>query len=103
VHVAHAPEPARPFRHRLESDDFLVLPNKFEIHEWAIMERFSNGQARAAKAGRVTRRDSRSRRVPKFSKRYPTARHRNDWFRFRQTAFEDIAKDWLEAHDIVFR
>ena len=27
----------------------------------------------------------------------------DDWFHFRQTAFEDIAKEWLEANDIPFR
>jgi hypothetical protein len=27
----------------------------------------------------------------------------DDWFRFRQLAFEEIAKDWLTAHDVSFR
>jgi hypothetical protein len=31
-------------RAALESEDFVALPDKFEIHEWAIMERFSSGQ-----------------------------------------------------------
>jgi hypothetical protein len=28
-------------RQALESDRFLALPDRFEVHEWAIMERFS--------------------------------------------------------------
>jgi hypothetical protein len=30
-------------REVLASGDFVSLPNKFEIHEWAIMEHFSSG------------------------------------------------------------
>jgi hypothetical protein len=30
----------------LESGDCLALPDKFEIHEWALMERFSISEAR---------------------------------------------------------
>jgi len=25
------------------------------------------------------------------------------WFAFRQSAFEEIAKDWLEAHEILYQ
>jgi len=28
----------------LESDQFLELPDRFDIHEWSIMERFSRAQ-----------------------------------------------------------
>lgn len=31
-------------REALESEHFLVLPDRFEVHEWAIMERFSREQ-----------------------------------------------------------
>jgi hypothetical protein len=63
-------------RAALESGDLLVLPNRFEIHEWAIMERFSNGQARAARRDELLDAIQRCRGVPKFSERDPTARHR---------------------------
>src|ERR1700739_2211193 len=31
-------------RAALESDRFLELPDRFDIHEWSIMERFSRAQ-----------------------------------------------------------
>ena len=43
-------------REALESDDFLPLPGKFEIHEWSIMERFS-----ASLASEFSERDSTAR------------------------------------------
>ena len=27
----------------------------------------------------------------------------DDWYRFRESAFEAIAKDWLEAHGIAYQ
>jgi hypothetical protein len=33
----------------------------------------------------------------------PNSDIEDDWFRFRQSEFEEIAKGWLEAHDIPFR
>jgi len=32
-------------REALESGDFVALPDKWETHEWAMMERFSSSQA----------------------------------------------------------
>jgi hypothetical protein len=36
-------------REALESGDFAALPDKFEIHEWAMMECFASSQASARK------------------------------------------------------
>jgi hypothetical protein len=36
-------------RQALESDRFLALPDRFEVHEWAIMERFSQEQNERAR------------------------------------------------------
>ena len=90
-------------RAALESGDFLVLPNKFEIHEWAIMERFSNGQVRAAWRDELLDAIHGAGAFRSFRSAIRRLGIEDDWFRFRQTAFEDIAKDWLEAHDILFR
>ncbi len=53
-------------RAALESDDFLALPDKFEIHEWAIMERFAISQEREARRDELLD-ASRCGRVPEFS------------------------------------
>ena len=39
-------ESLRIARAVLESGDWIALPDTFEIHEWALMERFSNSQPR---------------------------------------------------------
>ncbi len=89
-------------REVLESDEFLPLPDKFEIHEWAIMERFSNGQPSAA---REQLRDAihGAGAFRSFRNAIRRLGIEEQWFRFRQAALEHIAKEWLEAHGISYR
>jgi len=90
-------------REALESDRFLVLPGSFDIHEWSIMEDFAYGlsdeESRAevldALRGRGAFRNFRS-----TIGRLGIAR---DWYRYRESAFEGIAKEWLEAHNVPYR
>ena len=90
-------------REALESGEFVALPDMFEIHEWAIMEQFSSSQASP------TRRDELLDAIHGVGafRGFRSAIRRlgveNDWFRFRQLAFEEIATNWLRAHDVSFR
>ena len=90
-------------RAALESDDFLALPDKFEIHEWAIMERFSNSQVRATWRDELLDAIHGAGAFRSFRSAIRRLGIEDDWFRFREAEFEEIAKDWLEAHDISFR
>jgi hypothetical protein len=86
----------------LASGDFLPVPDKFEIHEWSIIERFAISQTdRATRAALL---DALHRR-PAFRKFTDAVRHLGleaDWLAFRTHALEDIAKDWLEEHGIAY-
>ncbi len=95
-------ESLRMARAVLESGDSLALPDKFEIHEWAIMERFSNSQAREDRRDELL--DAIHGAGAFRSFRSTIRRHgiEGEWFAFRQSAFEEIAKDWLEAHEIPY-
>jgi hypothetical protein len=87
-------------RAALESGDFLSLPDKFEIHEWAIMERFSSSQVREARRDELLDAIHGSGAFRSFRS---VVRRLRMWFSFRQSAFEGIAIGWLQAHGISFR
>lgn len=87
----------------LDSEHFLPLPGRFEIHEWSLMERFSR-----------TIEDSEGREEltdaihgPGAFRLFRTAAKRlgllERWYAYRQAAFEEIAKDWLETHEVPYR
>ena len=90
-------------REALGSGDFVALPDKFEIHEWAIMERFSSSQASAARSDELLDAIHGAGAFRSFRSAIRRLGIEDDWFRFRQVAFEEIAKDWLRAHDVSFR
>jgi len=90
-------------REALESGDFLALPGKFEIHEWAMMERFSSSETRAARRDELLDAIHGAGAFRSFRSAIIRLGIEDQWFRFRQSAFEEIATDWLKAHDISFR
>jgi hypothetical protein len=85
------------------SEDWLLLPSKFEIHEYAIMEAFcwalddedmQQELLSAIRGGGAFR-------------RFKDAIHRfeiqDDWYQYRNEALEKIAIEWLDAHQITYK
>jgi hypothetical protein len=90
-------------REALESGDFVALPDKFEIHEWAMMERFSSSQASAARREELLDAIHGRGAFRSFRSAIRRLGIEDDWSRFRHLAFEEIAKDWLRVHGVSFR
>jgi len=84
-------------------DRFRKLPTKFDVHEWSIMEEFSNSVESAkiredllfaihgAGAFRNFKHNVRRRGIE------------SAWFAFRTEALREIAIDWCEEHDIAWK
>jgi hypothetical protein len=89
-------------REALESNRFLLLPGSFELHEWSIMERF--GQERGSARQRDELLDSLHGRgaFRMFKSAIRRLRIEEEWYRFRDSAFEEIAKDWLESNGLEY-
>jgi len=89
-------------REALESDRFLVLPDRFEVHEWAIMERFSQEQGertRQVLLGAV----HGSGAFRHFRGAVERLGLLQSWYRYREEAIEQIARDWLEEHKLAYK
>lgn len=89
-------------REVLGSEDYLPLPSRFDIHEYAIMERFCYSVD-----DEELKRDLISQiRGSGAFRRFKGAIHRHnivaDWYCFRERILEEIAIDWLEAHGIAY-
>lgn len=84
------------------SADFVELPGKFEIHEYEIMERFclsvENERIRHELLARI-RGSGAFRRFRETITRHGVE---NDWYRFKDEAFKEIAIDWLDRHAIAY-
>jgi hypothetical protein len=95
-------EAIRKTQEVLASPDFLELPSKFDIHEYAIIERYSS-----------SREDSKLRQSlldcihgSGAFRRFKEAIHEyaiaDDWYQFRHAALREIATEWLDANNISY-
>lgn len=84
------------------SDDFLALPDKFEIHEYSIMERFCLSISDEGLQDELLH----AIRGRGAFHHFKNAVHRNeihdDWYRFRDETIKMIAIDFLESEAIAW-
>jgi hypothetical protein len=86
----------------LDSDDYLLLPSKFELNEYSIMERFCYSVADLVLSNELLyqiRGAGAFRRFKDAIYRYDLV---DEWYRYRQKALEQMAIDWLEANGIGY-
>jgi hypothetical protein len=86
-----------------EGKRYLALPDKFDVHEWAIMDRFSetlkDAQTRDDFRGGI-----RGAGAFRLFKRLLTEYNLWDaWNRFKQVELRQMAIEWCEENDIAFR
>ena len=89
-------------RAALEGDRWLELPDRFDIHEWAIMEGFS----RSHNSERVRRELLEAIHGAGAFRSFRSAIRRlgldQNWYQFRDEALADIARRWLEEHNLKY-
>lgn len=84
----------------LDSDDWLKLPGRFEIHEWGIMSDFAGTLESEAQYAQV--RDAMRGRGA-FRQFKDTVRRldiEDKWFAFKRQALERIALEWLAVNGL---
>jgi len=90
-------------RRALEDDRMLALPDRVHIDEWRMMQDFAEEQEECRCRPELF---SAVHGVGAF-RRFKDAIRRlgleESWFRYREAAFEQVAKDWLEANKIPYR
>ncbi len=90
-------------REVMESDEFLVLPSKFDIHEWEIMNRFVLSQSSQGRREELLDAIHGKGAFRVFKSTIYRMGIEQQWFAFRQKAFEEIAQEWLEEHGIPIK
>lgn len=89
-------------REVLGSADWLALPTRFDIHEWAIMDGFARTLADSDVRDELLT-AVRGKGAFRWFKD-AVRRHgvQQDWYDHRAAALGRIAADWLEDHDVEY-
>jgi len=92
-----------PFFHGLLcSPDFIPLPDRFEIDEWTIMRHFAEAQPNPEHREDLLSAIRGRGAVRLFKSLLPRLNLREEWFRFRAEALEQIAIDFLEVNGVPY-
>jgi hypothetical protein len=82
----------------LSSDDYLELPSRFDIHEYEIMEKFCLSVSDEKISNVLLNKIRGSGAFHRFKDTIYRYGIEEDWFRFKDEAYKDIAISWLESH-----
>jgi hypothetical protein len=89
-------------RAALEGDRWLELPDRFDIHEWSMMERFSRSQNMERIRSELLDAIHGAGAFRKFRNTIQRLGLEQSWYQFRDEALADIARSWLEEHKLPY-
>ena len=87
----------------LESDRFLELPDRFDVHEWSIMEEFSRAQDNERTRLELLDAIHGAGAFRTFRSAIRRLGMEQSWFQFREQALAEIARSWLEEHKFPYK
>jgi hypothetical protein len=89
-------------RAALESDRFLELPDRFDIHEWSIMDAFSRAQGSEQTQQELLDAIHGAGAFRTFRSTIRRLGMEQNWYKFREEALAEIARNWLEEHELSY-
>jgi hypothetical protein len=87
-------------REVMGSTDWLGLPSKFDIHEWDFMNRFGQSLSVPAQRKQVLEAIHGSGAFRQFKSTIRRLGLEEAWFSFQRSAFDDMARSWLNEHGL---
>ncbi len=100
--MIRATETARKIIDDETSEAYVQLPDKYDVHEYRIMEKFSlsvNDKEISESFYHAIKSKGAFRRFKDAIHRYGVA---DDWYKYRDDYLKEIAKDWCKGNDIDF-
>ena len=86
-----------------DSEDYLELPTKFDIHEYRIVEEFCRSVEPQELREQLLSKIRGSGAFGRFKREIYRLKIETDWYRFRDAELERIAMQWLEANEVAYR
>jgi hypothetical protein len=90
-------------REAADSDLWLALPDRFDIHEWSIMERFSSSIENENHREELLDAIHGTGAFRLFRRTIERLGIRDSWCEFREAEIQRIAKEWLESHGLEYK
>ena len=87
-----------------ESEDYIPLPTKFDIHEYAIMERYCLSIPDDKLSDRLYRSiKKRGGAVKRFKDNIDRHDLAEEWYRYRRQEIKEMAIEWCEENGLSYK
>jgi Uncharacterised protein family (UPF0158) len=83
------------------SDQYLRLPDRFDLNEWNIMNEFCHEVKRDDLRATLLQAIQGSHAFRRFKDQIANHNLRDEWNRFRRQAFGEILREWCEENGII--
>jgi hypothetical protein len=90
-------------RAALEGGRWLELPDRFDVHEWSIMEGFSRTQNIERIRSELLDAIHGAGAFRAFRSAIRRLGLEESWYQFRDEALAEIARSWLEEHKLQYK
>lgn len=84
----------------LESDDYIELPESGEVDTWSLMEAFALARPNAALRDQILEAIDGRGAFRRFKDLVDHIDLLDQWYAFRDAAFEEAAAEFLEFHEV---
>ena len=89
-------------RELLGTERLAKLPGSYDIHEWSIMERFCGTVANQIARQQLFDSIHGTGAFRMFHNTLEQFRLKEEWYAYRQSALEEIAREWLDENGIPY-
>ncbi|MCC5870871.1 MAG: hypothetical protein JJU22_00590 [Gammaproteobacteria bacterium] len=86
----------------LESDDYIELPESGEVDNWSLMEAFALARPNAALREQILEAIDGRGAFRRFKDLVDHIDLLDQWYAFRDAAFEEAAAEFLEFHEVPY-
>jgi Uncharacterised protein family (UPF0158) len=83
------------------SDQYLRLPDRFQVNEWNIMNEFCHEMKREDVRATLLQAIQGSHAFRRFKDQIANHNLWDEWNRFRRRAFGELLREWCEENDII--
>lgn len=91
------------FLAREDDGDYVPLPTRYDIHEYAIMERFCYTVENMKIAKDLFRSIAGKRAFRRFKDTLLRHGIEKNWYAYKDEAYKEIAREWCEEHCVSWR
>ena len=86
----------------MESDDYVELPSKFKVNDWSIMREFCDSVDNSEQRDRLLSAIHGNGAFRRFKQSVYDLGLEDEWFKFKDTCYEEIAIEWLDSEGILW-